>query len=293
MQGLRESEPGTSGTGTVYLGTVYLLALFCAASVTCLGASIVLASPEKSWILPATENEIKIGNAVDAFAQQRFVMLDAPDIQAEIEVLGQKLLSASGSRPVPYRFKVININDINAFSAPGGFIYMMYGMLQLAQTKDEIAAVVAHEIAHVELRHHMKSYRSQQAVQLMMTASMVTLIVTGNDDIAKLVRQVGPIGAMIGLNTFSRSQEYAADDYAFLLLMRSGYDLRGFPEIFRRMERKRLESERNHTSMPTLFLTHPSLEARIRRLEKKIAEIPDLPSSIVISHPTNPEAIPS
>lgn len=221
-------------------------------------------------LLPSTESELKIGYAVDAYVQQNFVLLDDSQMTEKIREIQGKLLNAAPARNIAYRIRVLNHNDLNAFSAPGGFVYITYGMLRLMQTENEVAAILAHEIAHVEFRHQMKSYRGQQTAAVFLTGlSLGANFMGSQNGIAGYAQTLGPLGALISLNTFSRAQETQADDYAVRLLVKSGYDPHGLSQALRRIY---LEKERigEGSKLPTIFMTHPATSDRIAYIEQRI-----------------------
>lgn len=210
-----------------------------------------------------------MGNAVDAVVQQQFVLLDDDEVGRRVSAIGNRLLASAQGRDIPYRFRVINHNDLNAFSGPGGYVYVTYGMLRLAQNEDEVAAVIAHEIAHVAKRHQMKFYRTTQTSQLILNAASIGLSLSQGENAGSWIDQYGPFAALIINNTFSRQQEYEADDGALYLLNQAEYDRHSFVTILRRMYEEK-EREKEGEYVPSIFLTHPPTLDRIRRIENKI-----------------------
>ncbi len=228
----------------------------------------------QSVLLPQTETEVKMGYAVDAYVQQNFVFLDDETLQQRIDEMGHRLLQATPSRNIAYRFRVINHNDLNAFSVPGGFIYITYGMLRLAQTENEVAGLLAHEIAHVEHRHHMKNHRSCQALSAVLNSTVLGLSMMGGTagNGTQYASNLGPLAALVTLNTFRRSQETQADDYAVFLMEKAGFNPHGLSQILRRIY---LEKDRKDelAELPSIFMTHPPNPSRIDRIENKIIQM--------------------
>lgn len=222
----------------------------------------------RSVFLPSEETETKMGHATDALIQQEFVLLDDSEIGLRVDAITGRLLERVEERKIDYRFHVLNHNDLNAFSAPGGYVYITYGLLRLAESEEEVAAILAHEIAHVENRHQMKSYRSAQTAQLLLNAAAIGLSLSTGGDASSHARQLGPLGALIVLNTFSRFQETEADDDALYLLRRAGYNPSGLWTILERIYEEK-EKGKWQENVPSIFLTHPPTLARIKRIRDK------------------------
>ncbi len=223
-------------------------------------------------LLPNVKNEVQMGYGVDAFVQQNFVLLDDPQLTQKLNQIGNRLLSSSNKRGIAYRFKIVNHNDLNAFSAPGGFVYITYGLLRLAQKEDEVAGILAHEIAHVEFRHQMKVLRTQQAAALLLGGASLGLNAFGGQTSARALETVGPIAMLVSLNTFSRTQETQADDYAIYLMIHAGYDPKSLAQILRRLY---LEKDRKGelSKLPSIFVSHPPTPERIQRITSKTEQI--------------------
>lgn len=223
----------------------------------------------RSVFLPSEESEIKMGHATDALIQQEFVLLDDSELGQRVKAIGDRLLGSMERRKIDYRFRILNHNDLNALSAPGGYIYITYGMLRLAESEEEVAAILAHEIAHVENRHHMQSYRSVQTAQLLLNAASIGLSLSVGGDTSSYIRQLGPLGVLIVINTFSRVQETEADDDALYLLRRAGYNPGGLWTILERIYKEK-EKGKWSEHIPSIFLTHPPNPARIKRIRDRI-----------------------
>ena len=183
---------------------------------------------------------------------------------ARVSRIGKRLAAHAPGTRYPYEFRVVDNNAINAFALPGGFVYINRGALQAARTEDEVAAVIAHEIAHVALRHGTNQ------------ASKAYLAQTGFGLIGGLLggrRNSGPsqvMGAVggFGLNTVllkhSRTAEQQADSLGMRMLRRAGYDPRGMISF--------LQTIRRHSGGRSVeFLSsHPNPSNRIARLEREL-----------------------
>ncbi len=183
---------------------------------------------------------------------------------ARVTRIGKRLAAVAPGTRFPYEFRVVNSSQINAFALPGGFVYINRGTLNAARSEDEIAAVLAHEIAHVSLRHGTnqasKAYLAQAGLGLI--GSLL-----GNRSQSGLSQVIGSIGGF-GLNTLflkhSRSAESQADVVGMQMLRRAGYNPRGMISFMQTLQR-----QSGGRSIEWLS-SHPNPQTRIDRLEREL-----------------------
>jgi len=183
---------------------------------------------------------------------------------ARVSRIGKRLAAHAPGTRYPYEFRVVNNNAINAFALPGGFVYINRGALQAAQTEDEVAAVIAHEIAHVALRHGTnqasKAYLAQTGLGL------IGGLLGGrmNSGLGQVMGAVGGFGLNTVLLKHSRTAEQQADSLGMRMLRRAGYNPRGMISFLQTIQR--------HSSGRSVgFLSsHPNPSNRIARLEKEL-----------------------
>ncbi len=186
------------------------------------------------------ENEYYLGRAVTATVFTKYQPYDNTRANNYLNLLGTSL--AYGSR-LPetyngYHFQILDSDDINAYGAPGGFVVVTKGLLRCAKSEDELAAILAHEIGHVSLKHGMQAVEQskQSAALAKLGASMV------NTNIKEVV---GLFGGSVEdmMNTafvggYSRDQESQADHEAVAILKRSGYDPMALVRVLEVMKTK-------------------------------------------------------
>jgi predicted Zn-dependent protease len=174
-----------------------------------------------------------------------------------------------------YTFAVLNTETVNAFAGPSGFIFVTKGALRRLQSEDELAGVLAHEIAHVNLRHpELAANRAAEKEGLMDFATKFTslasgaLSLMGKQQYADLAKKAGPVfgKTVVGLhqqyaNGYSRDEEFAADRMAVEFLTRPGvrYDPNAFKGFISRLP-----------PAGTAYGTHPGLEGRVKAIEDEI-----------------------
>jgi predicted Zn-dependent protease len=181
-----------------------------------------------------------------------------------------ELLPYINRRSIRYQFHVIESPEINAFALPGGQVYVLRGMLGMLQSEAELAAVVGHEISHVDLRHCIERYQYQLALKK-----------AGAGDAAGLVDLAHRLVAM----GYSQDQELEADASGERLAIEAGYDPDAAAEVFERMKMKLGERTARPATTPvgeasqavwealgSYFESHPASEQRARALREMAAK---------------------
>jgi len=215
------------------------------------------------WNLFSAQQDAEIGYQSAVEAERQLPILNDSDVDAYVNRMGQRLASNAGGPSFQYRFRVVNASDINAFALPGGFIYINRGILENAQNEGEVAGVVAHEIAHVALRHgtHQasKAYAAQAGLQIL--GGLLGGRVGQNT--AQILNTVGGVGLNALFLKFSRDLETQADVRGAQILAASGYTPADMVSFFRQLERV-------DKSKKTSWLSnHPAPPDRIARIEKE------------------------
>lgn len=176
---------------------------------------------------------------------------------ARVSRIGRQLASRSAMPNLPWRFRVIDRGDANAFALPGGYIYVTSGMLRRMRNDSELAGVLAHEITHVTLRHG-----TNQASKAML--AQMPLQILGNRLGGGLVGNLAQLGLSFGLNSlflkYSRSAETQADVGAVQLMRRAGYNPNGLVSFMQTLGNRG----------GGFFSDHPSPSNRIGRIQQEI-----------------------
>lgn len=198
--------------------------------------------------------EKTLGELSAASVESAYEVDRDPLINDWLNNIGQTLVSHSRRQDIPYSFKVVRTDLVNAFAAPYGHIYVTSGFLDFAESEDEAWVVVGHETGHVVERH------SISALKRSLLWSILTQIIRGENE---------TIGDAVGLGLgllslrYSRDDEYEADDIGTQLAWRAGYDPRGGLDFF---ERLMTEVEKHRPARwEVYFMTHPPTEERIKR----------------------------
>ena len=226
------------------------------------------------WNLFSPEQDVQIGQESAAQAQQQLPLLNDSQVNGYINDIGQRLSRNAGGPNFQYQFRVVNSSDINAFALPGGFIYVNRGVLEQARNEGEVAGVLAHEIAHVALRHgtHQasKAYAAQAGISIL-GGLLGGRVGQGTADI---INAVGGIGLNALFLKYSRDLESQADVRGAQILAASGYSPVDMVNFFKTLEKV-------DTARKTSWMSdHPAPPDRISRIQKEMALLK------VPAHPT-------
>ncbi len=198
--------------------------------------------------------ERQLGRMTAASVEGTYGVNRDPLISDWIDHVGQTMVSFSTRQQIPYTFKVLRSDIVNAFAAPWGHIYVTEGLLDFAETEDEIWCVVGHEIGHVEHRDIMKSLK--QSILFGIGASLI-------GDKSETLGSVAGIGLGLLSLRYSRKDEYAADDEGRILSYQAGYDPHGEIGFFERLQKEKQRGSPCYIQV--LLSTHPPTSRRIDR----------------------------
>jgi len=214
------------------------------------------------------EQEYYIGRSVGAVVLTKYPALANANAVAYLNLLGQSLAAASDSPEMfaGYHFLILDSDEINAFATPGGHVFITRGLIRCCRTEDALAAVLAHEIAHIQLRHGMKAIEKSRMSEALTIIAQEGAKSFGSPEVAQLTHAFG--GAISDITNsminkgYSRSYEYQADEAAVSILERIGYNPRALIDMLSAMGKHIKPGGTDFAK------THPSPENRIAELEK-------------------------
>lgn len=185
---------------------------------------------------------------------------DEPGVAGYVASIGGRIVANSEIPGQRFHFTVLDSPIVNAFALPGGYVYVTRGLIALANSEAELASVLAHEVGHVAARHSAQRYNRGMGMAL---GGAVLGAVLGNQIVSDLVQQ----GGQLYLLSYSRKQEYEADQLGVRYLVRAGYDPYAEADFLRSLEahdalEQALNREKN--KRPSEFLTtHPITAKRV------------------------------
>ncbi len=208
-----------------------------------------------------------MGRQYAAEINRQLPIVDDPQIHGYINRLGNQIQRQPGARDIPYTFHVVNIDEINAFAVPGGFIYLNRGLIERTENLSELAGVVAHEIGHVEARHSVEMLERLQAAQAGVAVASI-LLGTAPEGLAGVALDVG--GAA-WFASHSREAEREADALAVQMLPGAGIHPGGIVTFFEKLLEER---QRSPSRVEQWFSTHPLTETRVAATRELVNAIP-------------------
>lgn len=223
------------------------------------------------------EQEYYIGRAVGATVFQSYKAYDKKALNDYLNKLGQSLALFSERPEIfeGYHFVALDSQEINAFATPSGLIMISRGLIALTASEDELASILAHEIAHVTSRHGLKSIKNARFGQAISKTAGTAASVAGEfvgSDVKELTgtfsNSIGDITNTMIKTGYSKSAEYEADSKAVDILVAVGYDGNALQRVLAAMEKK-LDPKAKDFSK-----THPKPKDRINALQKRKAAPP-------------------
>ncbi|MGE5027328.1 MAG: M48 family metallopeptidase [Betaproteobacteria bacterium] len=186
-----------------------------------------------------------------------------PQLQKYVNDVGRWVASQSERPNLEWHFGVIESNDINAFAAPGGYIFVTRGLYKLLGNEAELAGVLGHEIGHVIRKHHLKILQQSKMVSL---GGKLLARKAGGDN--QRVQGLIGSGAEIVARGLDKGAEFEADRIGMVLSARAGYDAFGLPEVLQQIG----HVGAGDSSVALLFKTHPHPDDRLAKLGDAVDE---------------------
>jgi hypothetical protein len=213
----------------------------------------------------SVEQDQEIGRQSANEAERQLPILSDRSIDGYINTVGKRLAAVAPGAKYPYQFKVVNASDINAFALPGGYLYLNRGLIEAARNEGQLSGVMAHEMAHVALRHGTnqasKAYLGQAGLGVMGGLA-------GNSSSTQ--KTIGAVGGF-GLNAlflkFSRTDEEQADVVGAQMMAKAGYDPKDMVDFF---EMLRSTKDRDPSKVEQFFSSHPAPKDRAARIQKEM-----------------------
>ena len=219
------------------------------------------------------DREMALGRDLSKQVESMSKLVTDPVVTEYVNRIGQNLVRNSDAR-VPFTIKVLDNEEVNAFALPGGFFYVDSGLILAADNEAELAAVMAHEIAHVAARHATKNMTKSEIWNL---ASIPLMFVGGPAGYA--IAEIASIAVPMTFLKFSRDAEREADLLGLEYDYAAGYDPQAFVQFF---EKLNVDEKTKHAKLAKMFSTHPMNADRVTAAQNEIREyLPGRESYIV------------
>lgn len=188
-----------------------------------------------------------------------------PKLKNYVDSLGNFLVSTSELSNKNFTFTILNTSTVNAFALPGGYVYLTRGLIYLCQNEAQLAGVIAHEIGHITARHSARRYTKRVGTGVLL---QILNVFSQNSFVNNLLGQ----SAQLYLLSYSRSQEYQADELAVRYMIRAGFDAKEMANFLRIMEEfSGVQSEifKINNKVSELLKTHPNSSKRVEEVVEK------------------------
>ncbi|MEP6591655.1 MAG: M48 family metalloprotease [Gemmatimonadota bacterium] len=219
-----------------------------------------LASP--GFNLFSVSQDVEIGRSSAIEAEKQLKLANDPAANRYLTAVMQRLAAVAPGAKYPYTIKLVIAPEINAFSLPGGPMYVNSGLLAAARNESELAGVLAHEMAHVALRHGTNqastAYLAKGGVSI-----LGQLLGGGSGNSSSIVNAIGGLGLNTAFLSFSRSAESQADATGADIMARAGYNPVAMADFF---DVLRAEQGRDPSKLEQFFSDHPGAAERSAKI---------------------------
>ena len=215
---------------------------------------------EQEMYYYSTDKEVQMGQAITREAVKQLKPTDDPLVQKRVEDIGKKIAAVCDRKEISYHFYVVNEKDINAFSLPGGYVFVYKGLVDKVDNDDELAGVIGHEVGHIVARHSIKRLQGSQlysVLRILTAAAPQTAEAGAAADVA--VTQL-----MLG---YSREDELLADQLGTRYALLAGYDPNAMITFL--MKLQQIEKKRPLAEI-SYYKTHPYVPDRIRIVKQEL-----------------------
>jgi Zn-dependent protease with chaperone function len=241
--------------------------LVIALTATTVAAQTKVTAPKNKY---TPQQDVQIGQEAAAEVRQQYPIITDDQVESYLDRLGDRLVEAAPrelNNPVfKYSFTPVNLKDINAFALPGGPMFVNRGMIEAARGEGEVAGVMAHELAHVLLRHGTANATKQQGFQIGALAGAIAGAVIGGG-LGQVISQGSQFGLGTWLMKYSREYEKQADLVGAQIMARAGYDPRELAHMFETI------AKQGGGSPPQWLSSHPNPGNRTQYINAEAAQL--------------------
>ena len=213
---------------------VSLLIVMCAWTFFGCATEFNVATKREDWMMYSSDKEVNIGDSLSKQVEKEYIVINDPTLNERINRVGEKIAAVCDRKELIYRFRIIEDKKdkdiVNAVSLPGGYVYVFKNLLKVADTDDELAAVLGHEVSHIVARHAIKRLQAIWGYSLL----SVLTVGTQNADFARGA-QLAYLQLMMG---YSREDELLADKLGARYTKRAGYNPDAVITFLRKLKKR-------------------------------------------------------
>jgi len=236
----------------------------------CMRSNFNLATQQEEYSFISTEKEVAMGRQVARQVEEELPVVADEPLQERVRAIGSRITAVCDRKELVYHVAVVTDDDVNAFSLPGGYVYLNQGLVKATANDDELASVIAHEIGHVCARHAVKHYESSLGAQIVQLATMAARQGSAAHGMSIAMR-----AAQLA---YGRQDELEADRLAVKYLKAAGFDPRGMLSFLKKLstiDRNKIQYLPRGVVRPQYALTHPYVPDRMRAVKEALFGVAD------------------
>ena len=213
------------------------------------------------------------------------IALNDPWVQSVMDNITWQL-NAQVRQQAPLALVIVNDPSINAFAIPGGVIGLNTGTITTAKSMDEVASVLAHEVAHLSQRHYEHSSEARRNALLFQIGGLLAAIAasTADGDAAAAIMMGSQTAALDSQMAFSRSNEREADRVGMQIMTQAGFDPKAMPRFFATMNARSQLNQVDNSFLPSFIRSHPLSDERLSEAQSRAQQFPAVPLSRQLRH---------
>ena len=241
----------------------YILFLFISAVIVLSKAAFCeynANSDKDEIILINDDQEVSIGKKLSKDVEKAYELVEDEGVQERVDDIGQKVAKVCQRRYISFHFKVLKGDDVNAFSLPGGYVYIFEGILKNVKSDDELASVIAHEVGHIASRHNIKRLQGSLGANVLLILASLSPADSGvKGDSAQAITEL--------MLEYSRENEMEADRLSVKYLKAAGYNPEGAATFLKTMKNIMAKAPLKPYRP---YRTHPYLSERMAIIKEEI-----------------------
>jgi beta-barrel assembly-enhancing protease len=246
-----------------YVPVKISIMLLAACSLLMSGCATIYnpATEKQEIVLITTPMEIVLGKNTAMQVAKQYAFVKDPVEVTKVTEIGEKLAKVSDRTDLKYHFAVVEDKEINAFTMPGGYIYINSGLIKVVDNDDELACVIGHEIGHVAARHITKKIQTQLGYDILMNIAL------RNANVQQMQQAIDVTFNLVELG-YSRDDELLADRLGAKYAYKAGYDPKAMITFLKKLQ------EKDKADLGPIFLrSHPYTSKRIEMMQQQIPVI--------------------
>jgi len=236
----------------------------------CVQSNYNLATEQQEYSITSTDKEVEMGRKLAERVKSELTLAEDAALQEKVRSIGARLAAVCDRRELVYSFAVVHDEEVNAFSLPGGYVFVNEGLVKATHSDDELAAVMAHEIGHIAARHAVKRYETSLGYQLVQLASLAARQPAAATGVS--------VAVQAARLAYAREDELQADRLGVRYMKAAGFDPRAmitFLEHLYGLHRDKPQYLPRGVVHPQYAMTHPFVPDRIRAVKEELFGVAD------------------